>query len=467
MNFKKIRTIVGIIVASVVLPLLASCTPTEPAFIDFVKEGYEGNKVSLKLDYQNREFFKDGIAKVNLRSAIDGDTAHFTQSGGGEIIKSRFYGVDTPESTGLIQEYGKAASNFTKEKLKAAQENGTIIVSSPASDYEPPQADSTGSRYLSLIWINETKKDAPLDELYLLNLALVQEGYSHIKNITAVPEFADIFLMAENQAKEFKLNLFSGEKDPLFNYGDYDDVSLLDIKREVEASLKDPDHENIYNGAKVRIQGTVVGYASNIIYLQGFFDEEQSGVKGGEYAGINIFTGMGSLPSKYSTINNYIQICGTAEDSENFGFQITGVPRWPVGAAKNPNDSEVLFKAEELPEEYLAHVNDLLSSEVKNDSSLLFQPVSFKDNVKVSGGYTSDSGDITLYLDDLAGNKVNMNIYITFKYKDPEGFGYATHEDFIGKEFKLKYAICSFHKTNSGKVNYQLLPTMSSDFIPV
>lgn len=469
MNFRKIRTIVGIIVASVILPLISSCGPKEPAFVDYVKEGFDGKKVQLKLDYKGREFFKDGIAEVSLRSAIDGDTAHFNQVKGGEFVKSRFYGVDTPESTGLIQEYGKAASNYTKEKLKAANEFGTIVVSSPASDYAIPQPDSTGSRYLSLIWINETKKDAPLDELYLLNLSLVQDGYSYVKNVSSVPEFEEIFLLAEAQAKENKLNLFSGEKDPLFNYGDYADVSLLEIKREVEASLNDENHVNKFNGAKVRIQGTVVGYANNIIYLQGYFNEEQSGVKGGEYAGINIFTGMGSLSSKYYTINNYIQVCGTAEDSENFGFQVTGVPRWPVGEPKTETDSRVLFKANELPEEYQTHINEVNSKEVSNDSSLLFQPVSFKDPITVTGGYTStgSSADHTLYISDADGNKIKMNIYITFKYKDPEGFGYATYEDFVGKTFMLKYAICTFHKTSSGKINYQLLPIISSDFIPV
>ena len=51
------------------------------------------------------------------RSHIDGDTSHFEvpysvdQSG---VIKARYLAVDTPESTCQIEEWGKAASRFTK-----------------------------------------------------------------------------------------------------------------------------------------------------------------------------------------------------------------------------------------------------------------------------------------------------------------------------------------------------------------
>ncbi|MDY4724413.1 MAG: hypothetical protein SO292_04220, partial [Bacilli bacterium] len=80
-------------------------TSEAPQFIDYASS----DAVRLKLDYKNRDFYKDGVAEVTLRTSIDGDTAHFTPlvtTTSSETIKARFYGIDTPESSGKIQEYG-------------------------------------------------------------------------------------------------------------------------------------------------------------------------------------------------------------------------------------------------------------------------------------------------------------------------------------------------------------------------
>ena len=455
---------------------LASCgesgtedKPEDKEFIDYVSTG----DVKLTLDYKGHNFFKDGIAEVELYTAIDGDTAHFNMVDfDGDLIKSRFYGVDTPESTGKIQEYGKAASNFTKEKLENADKNGTIVVSSPFFEYGAPSPDSTGTRYLSLIWINETKEHAPIEELQCLNLMLVQEGYSWVKGLNDIPEYVDTFTAAEQQARDLKLNLFSGEKDPLFNYGDYQDVSLLELKNAVAQSLTDPGYVNPYDGAKIRIQGTVAGYADHILYLQGFFDEETgSTVEGGEYAGVNIFTGMGSIPTKYTTTNTYIQLCGVAEDSENFGFQVTGVERWPsVSINLDEDDTQVIYTASEVLEsvpEYAVHVFEYKPTELKDEQfECLFSPVKLTEEVIVTGGYKGEDS-LTLYITDKDGNELDYNVYIPFVYRpDPSNptLSYSTVEDFTGKSFMVNNAIYNFHKTKSGNINYQLIPTGSENF---
>ena len=71
---------------------------TEPQFnFEIIpEEGYEFNDVKL---YQS----------------IDGDTAHFiplVTTTSRLNIKSRYYGIDTPESTGRIQPWGQPASDF-------------------------------------------------------------------------------------------------------------------------------------------------------------------------------------------------------------------------------------------------------------------------------------------------------------------------------------------------------------------
>lgn len=446
------------------LSSMVSCNQ-EPTFIDYAAD----SDIKLSLEYQGHDFFTDGIAEVELFTAIDGDTAHFKMPGNDELIKARFYGIDTPESTGRVQEYGKAASNFTKEKLTNANENGTIVISSPFFEYGAPQADSTGERYLSLVWINEEKEHAPIDELECLNLLIVQNGYSRIKNLNEIPEYVDTFTLAEQQARDFKLNLFSGEPDPLFNYGDYVDVSLLELKNAVVNSLKDPNYVNPYDGANIRIQGTVAGYADHILYLQGYFDEETGSTnQNGEYAGINIFTGMNSIPTRFTTKNSYIQICGVAEDSENFGFQVTGVYSFPrADINTNENDGKVLFTPDQIEDSLKVHDFNFAPSELKVDQfECLFSPVNLTEDVIVTGGYDGDDS-ITLYLSTLDGEELEYNVYIPFVYRpDPSNptVAYRTYEDFIGKSFKVSGAIYNFHKTREGSVNYQLIPLNSEGF---
>ena len=81
--------------------------------------------------------------EVTVNIYIDGDTTHFkvpTSVMPEGILKARYIAVNTPESTGRIEPWGKAASNFTKEKLKAAT---SIIIESDNGTWN---ADSTGGR---------------------------------------------------------------------------------------------------------------------------------------------------------------------------------------------------------------------------------------------------------------------------------------------------------------------------------
>ena len=76
------------------------------------------DKNHLNADGSSKDFLKDGIGLATLVRSTDGDTANFKlQTTKGEIITIRFYCIDTPESTGLMEKWGKPASNFTKEKL--------------------------------------------------------------------------------------------------------------------------------------------------------------------------------------------------------------------------------------------------------------------------------------------------------------------------------------------------------------
>ena len=440
--------------------------------------------VKLNLDYESRDFYVDGVGQFSLRTAIDGDTAHFTpfvDSLNKGTMKARFFGIDTPESTGKVQEWGKPASKYTKAILNEAQENGTIVVSSAQDDYGLPNPDSTGERYVSLVWVNLTKKNAPKEELQLLNLMIVQEGLSWVKNVQAMPQFADTFYAAQRQAEVYKLNMHSGLPDKDFNYGDYEDVSLLDVKYEVAASLEDSTHENTFDGAKIRFQGTVCGFVNHILYIQDYvyYDNDDLS-KGGEYCGINVFVGMDSLPSKYTKLNTYVQICGLAEFTENYGFQVTDTQgRYPYGTPTSENDAQIIYTPDQnaetehnlVPREYtLAELNAI--AEAKNPFNI--DPLNCRvtlvdengDPLKLTVERTfvsnSSSKEITLYFAD-----ASFNCYIPFNYKgDPNNKNYRWIEesDFNGKQFTLSGAYV-LHKTTTGKISFQIVPNGQNDLV--
>ena len=438
------------------------------SFHDYVKDG----SVKLALDYSNRDFFTDGLEQVTLLTPIDGDTAHF-KTGSGTTLKARFYGIDTPESTGKVQPWGVPASNFTKEKLKAADKNGTIVVSSPQKEYGKPSPDSTGSRYVSLVWINETKKNASLDELYLLNLWIVQEGLSMKKNVSDIPEYENSFDAAEAQAKVYKLKMWSDERDESFNYGDegYADVSLLDIKREVEKSIKDASYKNPYDNKLVRFTGVVSTYKDGTLYVQEFYPIDDDHPDQGEWAGINIFCGMSEISSVFTKPNTYLQVYGLCKDSETFGFQITDTQgKWKAFGAED-EDCKVLLKAKDNIEEhslYTFHYTvDELNKVVEDvNCESLFCAVSVSGEVTCSKAYISDSRDITLSF-----TEAKFSVYIPYAYHGDQTDEmtsverWDTEAHFKGKKFRIDSGTYAWHRTTSGKVTFQIIPTDELSFV--
>ena len=449
-------------------------------WVDYANNG----TVKLELDYVGKDFYVDGIGQFSLRTAIDGDTAHFTpavDSLNKGTMKARFYGVDTPESTGKVQEYGKDASDYTKAMLKEADENGTIVVSSAQSGYGSPNPDSTGERYVSLVWINLTKKNASKDELVLLNLLLVQEGLSWVKNVQSMPQYSDTFYAAEAQAETYKLKLHSGIPDPRINWGDYEDTSLVDMKNEVALCLADSTRENAYDNAKVRIQGTVCGFINHILYLQDYvLKDKENPALGGEYVGINIFVGMNDISSKYTKLNTYLQVCGLAQYTENYGFQITDTQgRFPVGSATSDNDAQIIYTPAQNAEtehnlvvrDYtLDRLNQIASAtnpynlETLNCRTRLVDSNGDPLKLTVSRVFVSNSTsqEVTLYFQG-----ASFNCYIPFNYKgDPNRprYRWVLEEDYLNQQFTLTGTYV-FHKTSSGKIAFQIIPNGQDDLV--
>lgn len=460
MKFKSLLVVALMGLASTAL---AGCqTGGGPTFVDYAHNG----SCALTLEYEGHDFFRDGIGECTLKSAIDGDTAHFysVEHGQTDILKARFYGIDTPESTGNVQPYGKKASTFTKSKLYNAAEHGTIVVSSPFFTYKAPETDSTGSRYLSLVWINEEKQHAPINELTLLNLWIVQEGLSWAKNVSEVPEFADTFQDAQDQAEKFKLNMWGG-LDPDYNYDQkYEDTSLLDVKAELVAQYQDSEHENAFDDTKVQFTGAVAGFADNTLYVQ-----EAYQVNGKtEYAGINVFVGMTTISSRYTAIGTYLRVVGLCLDSEQFGFQVTDTQgHWPASPTTDDSDCQVLLTAEQNTGEHALHVFEYTAAQIdalhtgtKDNYENLFCRTKITEPLVCSRAFVSTDGDTTLYFKDC-----NVNVYIPFQYYgnlDDTSDVWNTEDRFVGKSFMVEGAY-SRRVTTTGRITYQIVPTVSAD----
>ena len=472
-----------------------------PPWIDYAEDPH----VRLSIDYKKtdgtlRDFVADGIAKVTLKSPIDGDTAHFynpyktieIKTGYSNVVKSRFYGIDTPESTGKVQEWGKQASNYTKGILKNANENGTIVVTGVNYDhYEAPHFDSTGSRYLSLIWVNETKKDCDPSELKLLNLMIVQAGLSNVKNVSEVPDFADYMLAAEAQAKTYKLKMFSGELDPLFNYGPYQEADLLDIKYSMIETMEnimeygselDDDLKNPFDGANLKVYGVVGGFANNTMYISKFYSyEDGSAKKEGEYAGLNVYTGAATIPTKYRRYGTLIAIVGNFSYSEEFGMQVSGCT-FPAGSAKADDESYIVTDEAEIKKYFgtrtsIETIEDTygnLNARVANGTisngnipdDVLFMPVKSTTEVEVSSVYVSaSSGDFSLTVKEVIDDKTLadenfLEIYIPFTfYGDPENHpteAWNNKSYFIGKRFTVRGIVTSRWDNATSKYYYSI-----------
>ena len=189
-----------------------SAINSEEAHTDAVD--YAGN---VKLD-MNSETLK---AEVDVKLAVDGDTVHFNisePSFSGSVLKARFLAVNTPESTGQIEPYGKTASDFTEEKVMNAV---SIIVESDTASWN---ADSTGDRYLVWVWY----KPSANEDYRNLNIEILQNGLAIASN-SAQNRYGSICMDALNQAKSLGLNVHSGKADPNFYYGEAIQVTIKEL----------------------------------------------------------------------------------------------------------------------------------------------------------------------------------------------------------------------------------------------
>jgi micrococcal nuclease len=217
----------------------------------------------VQLDLGSSQSLK--VKVTGIKSFIDGDTTHFyvptTVSATG-ILKARYIGVNTPESTGKIEPWGKAASNFTRSKLETAREIWL------ESDDNKWNIDSTGERHIVWVWYLPQDSDTYRN----LNIELIQQGLS-LTASGGSTRYGEICFDANIQAQEHELVMYSGEDDPDFWYDDAVPITLISLCTNLE----------LYQGKKVIFEGDITYDINNNVYVQDYDPETDM------YYGITVY----------------------------------------------------------------------------------------------------------------------------------------------------------------------------------
>ena len=389
----------------IAIPLaLSICTvgckgKSKTTHIDYVEQTHIGDYSQLTT-YEGVNFLDNGIGQVTLYNPVDGDTAHFFQTKESDtkerLVKVRFFGIDTPESTGQIEPWGKKASKFTSDKLKSAK---TIVLTNGSLLGVPAEVDSTGSRFKGLVWVSE-KENAPLNELKCLNLWIVQEGFSNAKGATDCP-LVDVFSKADMQAQQEKIGIWSGD-DPDFYTGDAIKTSIKEIMDEF---ILNKGSAPTYEGKKVQINGIVSKVVDDDAYVIQDFENEETGNI--ERYGMFIFAGYKNYAA-LKTVGNDLTIIGTF--TVRYGNpQITSVSYNPY----LPSKDDMVINGTGMEKPY----EDLTFDEIDGNYRYVNVVANFR-NLRATGKGSNSidkttgnpSGALSIQFQDNSGHKLYLRV---------------------------------------------------------
>lgn len=322
--FKKTINLLLVLLLSI---FIVGCKP---------KEGEENNDPipldtrytdELELDQSpiGKDFIEDGIGIVELNRCVDGDTISVYT--GNRNITIRFLGIDTPESTGVVEAWGKTASEFVKQKL----ENAVSIV----LEAEGERIDSTGNRYLAWVWYKTNEND----KYRLLNLEEIELAYS-VYMVDKSYKNHEILWAASEKARQSEKRIY-GEKDPNFNYSkEVIETSILYILN---------NHEDFQTGTKFLITVKLVRTVGNNMFLEDAYevsydqDGEITNGKGYIYA----FYGYSDPYYRKYKIGDIFTLQCQLEYEGMYGTQLTGL-RNPSKVIENVSPEILSLDANDL-----------------------------------------------------------------------------------------------------------------------
>ena len=399
-------------VSSTPSPSPSASAPLE--VVDYVSQ--------LKLDMSS-ETLKQ---KVTVKTFVDGDTTHFyvpesvMETG---VLKARYLAVNTPESTGKIEEYGKKASEFTKEKLSSAT---SIIVESDNGTWN---ADSTGGRYLVWVWYRTSETE----DYRNLNLEILQNGLA-IASSSANNRYGETMVAAIAQAKAQKLHVHSGQKDPDFYYGEAIELTL----KELRTNIAD------YNGMKVAFNGVITMNNSNSVYIEDYDAET------GMYYGMTIYYGynLSGEGLDVLSVGNLARIVGSVQYYEAGGtYQVSDLT-YRLMKPDDPNNIQKIssgHSAAYVLTDADTFVNGTVSIEAEDGVSvfdyanLALSTTLEMKNLKVVDVYTTLNEDSSSYgamtlTCEVDGQTVSVRTVVLFDENNER----ITEEAYAGKTIDVK-----------------------------
>ena len=304
---KSIKILSVLLILVFCLAFVVACNEPDGPTIDNSKY-YDEITKTLKLtkSFEGKSFLSDGIGRATLVSPTDGDTSRFRLEQGTEV-SIRYYQIDTPESTGDVEKWGKSAAFFVKERLKSATE---IVLEATESR---AVKDSYGTRYLGYVWYKTADSD-----FKLLNLEVVENGFSDNKGfMSSAYPYNDYFAKANNFARKNSLRLYSQEDDPMFST-EPEDITLKDFYDNTEA------YYNIETevGSKVRFTACLVelqkSNSGTHTYIAEWYDEE------GKRYTINVYAAYSSSSASTMKLGHLYRVVGAIQ---YYGgkYQVSGI----------------------------------------------------------------------------------------------------------------------------------------------
>lgn len=379
--------------------------------------------------------------EVELKRHIDGDTSHFIDPIGitsDGVIKARYLAINTPESTGRIEEWGKAASEFTNSKLSKAH---SILIESNDTMWNK---DGNG-RFLVFVWYKPTA-DADWRNL---NIEILQNGLAGGSSVGDTI-YATTASAAMYQASVEKLHIFSGEKDPNYPYGEAESITLKELRLNWENYLE----------TKVAFEGVVTFHGENTAYV------EEVDPETGVTFGVQIFDGYNNALVDVLTVGNRIRVVGYVTDY--YGTLQVSDLKYNRYRPTDPANTWILSENNEInaPEktvsEFFGNISVSYNEETitgKYHNICLSTTVAMK-GLKVVDTYTTKSnGYITLTCQDANGKEIDVRIE---GLKDAEGNLYVAN-DFKGKTVDVVGIIDYFNY--EGIQSYQIKVLKSSNLI--
>lgn len=435
-NAKKIFILP--LIACLLASFAAGCTPNQPDTPDLPEVTEEQDYASItKLDMTT----STAKLEVTVKSFVDGDTTHFyvpTDVMDNGVLKGRYLAINTPESTGKIEEYGKKAAQFTKERLSSAT---SIIIESENSTWNP---DSTGSRYLVWVWY----KTADSPDYRNLNIEILQNGLA-LPNSAASGLYGEAAVAANRQAKEHGYNIYSGQKDPDFYYGEAVELTLKELRTNIAE----------YNGVKVAFNGIITtNSGTQGVYVEDYDAETDM------YYGMYIYYGHGMSGGglEILQVGNEVRIVGTVQYYEaGNSYQVSGLtyrqikPKDPGNIQKLSDGHSPSYRLTD-PDTF---VNGKIS--VEREESLteaLYAEMALGTSVEIKGltvkhVYTTENEDSSSFgamtlTCEADGVTVSVR---TVVFRNADG-SLVTEDAYLGKTIDVKGIVDTFDSTYQIKV---------------